>query len=284
MSIRDGKFTRKALDYLNDVQTKLDDMSAGEIASRLQWLVEDHETWRGRKCLNLNAAEAVMSRRARGLLASDLATRVTEGFPGDKEYPAARQNEHIDEIEAILIALAKKLFRAAYVEWRPVSTSMANASIFFALTKPGDVILSQRPEAGGNYSYNMVGPPRVAGLEVHGVPSHDATFEVDVEATRELALEIKPRLIVIGGSNVLFPYPVRELREIADETGCLLLYDGAHLGLPIAAGVFQDPLTEGADLLTLSTHKIMSGAVGGLVLMNRQDLAEKVLSHSLQLR
>ena len=82
MSIRDGKFTRRALDYLDDVQTKLDGMSASEIACRLQWLVEDHETWRGRKCLNLNAAEAVMSRRARGLLASDLATRVTEGFPG----------------------------------------------------------------------------------------------------------------------------------------------------------------------------------------------------------
>ncbi|HSF14887.1 MAG TPA: hypothetical protein VLK65_04990 [Vicinamibacteria bacterium] len=280
MSVRDGKFTRKTADYLEAVESRLQGLSAHEIAERVRRLVEDHETWRGKKCLNLDAAETVMSRRARRLLASDLATRVSEGFPGDKDYPAARQNVYIDEIEAILISLAKKLFRASYVDWRPVSTSMANASALLALTRPGDVILSQRLEVGGNFGDDASRPSGVARLEVSELPTHGDAFEVDVEAAHKLARELKPRIIVIGGSNVLFPYPVRELRDVADESQSLLLYDGAHVGLLIAAGIFQDPLGEGADLLTLSTHRSLSGAVGGLIVTNHQDLAERVLSVS----
>jgi glycine hydroxymethyltransferase len=85
---------------------------------------------------------------------------------------------------------------------------------------------------------------------------------------------------VVGGSNVLFPYPVRELREAADEVGAKLLYDAAHLALFLPFGMFQDPLKEGAHLLTFSSHKIMSGAVGGVILTNEDDLAEKILPYS----
>jgi glycine/serine hydroxymethyltransferase len=127
------------------------------IVDRVETLVRDHDAWR-MKCLNMNPAEGLMSRRCRRLLDSDMATRLTEGLPGQKSYPHGRQNEAIDEIEAMVISLARIQFGCRYVEWRPVSTSMANAAVFFALLQPGDCVLSQDEDAGGNYSYQPVGP------------------------------------------------------------------------------------------------------------------------------
>src|SRR5262249_46387463 len=113
-------------------------------------------------------------------------------------------------------------------------------------------------------------------------------FELDVEAAGKVVRTLRPRMIVVGGSNVLFPYPLRELRELADEVGALLLYDAAHVGLLIAAGRFQCPLEEGAHLMTISTHKMMAGAVGGMILTNEPALhasiARTVFPHMLQTR
>lgn len=278
MSTSDGKFSQKTEELLQKIGSGIERMAPSELSARIQHLVEDHERWRAEDCINLNGAEGLMSRRSRRLLASDMATRVSEGFPGDKQFPAPpQQNQHVDEIEAILISLAKKLFQAQFVEWRAISTSMANASVFMSLTKPGDAILAQDIKAGGNYSYNSMGIPGVAGLTVHLIPPLGTLFEFDVDAARKLAHAVRPRMIVIGGSNVLFPYPIREFREIADEVGAILVFDAAHLGLLIAGGSFQNPLAEGAHILTLSTHKVLGGAVGGLALTNDQVLAEEIL-------
>lgn len=84
-------------------------------------------------------------------------------------------------------------------------------------------------------------------------------------------------MLVVGGSYCLFPYPVAELREIADEVGAYLFYDAAHLGLFLATGTFQDPLREGAHIVSVSTHKTMSGPVGGALLMNDDAVAERIL-------
>jgi glycine hydroxymethyltransferase len=104
-----------------------------------------------------------------------------------------------------------------------------------------------------------------------------ATFELDLDAVADQIATLKPRMIVIGGSNVLFPYPVRELRRLADQVGALVVYDAAHIGLLISSGDFQRPLQEGAHIVTLSTHKIMGGPVGGLVLTDEPELARKMI-------
>lgn len=245
-------------------------------AQRMARLTAEHEAWRGKGALNMNAAEGVMSRGARRLLASDFATRVTEGAPGDKVFPHGLQNRFIDEIEAALIEVTRQLFGARFVEWRPVTTSMANAAIFSSLTKPGDAILVQSQEAGGNYSYNAAGYPPLIGLKVEALPWTGSCFELDIDRAAEAVRRVRPRLIVIGGSNVMFPYKVAELRALADEVGAKLLYDAAHLGLLVAAGTFQRPLEEGAHLMTISTHKIMAGAVGGMVLTDDAEAAEAI--------
>ncbi len=110
------------------------------------------------------AAENVMGYKTRQLLDSDLATRVTEGFPGAKYFPPPKHNQYIDEIEATIITLAKKCFRAKYVEWRPLNNTMANAVVLFSLTKPGDVIMVQSMAGGANMSYHPEAIPGLRGL------------------------------------------------------------------------------------------------------------------------
>lgn len=271
-------FTPRALEYLQATHDHLLLRTPRRIAQRIDELVRAHEDWRGTRCLNMNPAEGLMSRTARSLLASDLATRLTEGVPGDKLYPHGRLNEAIDEIEATVISLARQLFRARFIEWRPISNTMANAAVFFALLEPGDVVLVQDEEGGGNYSYHAQGPLGLCKAQILPLPRRDPAFEIDLDATAARIQHSRPKMIVVGGSKVLFPYPIRELRTLADSVGALLVYDAAHLGLHISVGEFQRPFEEGAHIVTLSTHKVMGGPVGGLVATNDALLAARISS------
>jgi glycine hydroxymethyltransferase len=273
-------FSRKSQAYLDDVEAKVKTLSPAAVATRITSLVQEHDRWRATACLNMNPAEGLISTRARVLLASDMATRLTEGLPGDKTYPNYLQNRFIDEIEATIIALVRRQFGARYVEWRPMSNSMANAAVFFALLRPGDSIFVQDMDAGGNYSYQTCGPAGLTQARIATIPAVGKVFEIDVDWVRTCAKKLRPKMIVIGGGKVLFPYPVRELREIADSIGALLVYDAAHVGLLISHGIFQRPLQEGAHVVTLSTHKIMGGPVGGIVLTDDTSIAKAIISRT----
>lgn len=266
-------FSAPATAFLEGHARRLAAVTPRETAERIEALVARHDAWRGHESLNLNPAEGLLSRRCRALLASDMATRLTEGVPGDKIYPHGPLNLHVDEIEATVIAQAQRLFGVRYVEWRPVSNSMANGAVFAALLKHGDVILAQDEDGGGNYSYQSGGPAGVFGATVLPIAVRGAAFEIDAAALKAQAEKHRPKMIVIGGSKVLFPYPVAEMRAIADAVGALLVYDAAHLGLHISGGGFQRPLEEGAHVVTLSTHKVMGGPVGGLILTNEIEVA-----------
>lgn len=272
-----GAMPDKSLKYLERVEEEYMCKSPREIAARVNTLVEEHDDWRRNRCLNLNPSENAISPRARRLLDTDLATRVTEGFVGDKEYPPAPMNRYIDEIEGIMIYLVKRLFHCDYVEWRTLSSSMANSLVYFALLKSGDTIMSQSNKGGGNDSYRPNGPPGLRGLKVMDLP-YAPLFDVDYDALDKSIMKVKPSWIVVGGGRVLFPYNLKRLREAADEVGARILYDAAHLGPLIAFGLFQDPLTEGADVMTLGTHKLMGGPIGGLALTNDEELARKMLA------
>ncbi len=253
-------------------------MTPETVAERIVELVDTHDAWRGR-CLNMIPAENTLSRNARRLLDSGLAIRLTEGFPGDKEFPPSRHNVQIDEIEAILIALVRKLFRARHVEWRPINTTMANTVAYAAMTDPGDTMLVQSMDGGGNMNYHPHAIPRILRLETVDLPA-TRTFEIDPEAVRPLAIRHRPRVIVVGGGYALFPYPLRALRAIADEVGARIFFDAAHLSLLIATGHFQDPLAEGADIMGLSTQKVLGGPVGGMALTNDDELARRMLGYT----
>jgi glycine hydroxymethyltransferase len=220
-------------------------------------------------------AENALSRNARRLLDSDMVTRLTEGFPGDKEFPPPKHHVHIDEIEGYLIALTRKLFQVKHVEWRSINTTMANTAAYASMAEPGDTILVQSMEGGGNMNYHPIAIPRVLRFKVEPMPG-TATFELEPDQVAIAARRIKPKILVIGGGTVLFPYPVKELRAIADEVGARLFFDAAHLSLLIATGHFPDPLHEGAHAMGLSTQKVLGGPVGGMVLTNDDELASRI--------
>lgn len=266
-----------ATEFIEQHRTRARVTSPEERARTVRELVVAHDRWRRSCCLNLTPAENTLSSRSAALLDSDLATRVTEGLPGDKEYPAGAQNRYIDEIEATLISEAAALFDVPFVEWRPVSTTMANAVTFFALAQRGERLLVQSREAGGNYSYQQAAVPALAGLQVHSIPALGDLFDLDVSACRRLARELRPKLIVIGGSYALFPSPVADIAAIAREVGAFVVVDMAHTALFAATGHWPNPLDQGADVVTLSTHKVMGGPVGGMILTRDPNIARRIV-------
>lgn len=274
-SIDDRVMPAESLDFVRRIEAEIRQLSPRGLADRVAGLVGSHDVWRSR-CLNLMPAENTSSLGARSLRSSYLATRATEGFPGAKEWPRGH-DAHIDEIEAILIAICRRLFRARYVEWRTTSTTMANAVALFALTEPGDTIMTQSMRGGANWNYNAMAIPKLRGLRVEPIPAADH-FGIDVEALAPIARRVRPKFFVIGGTKILFPYPLAELRRIADEVGARILYDAAHVSLLISAGQFQDPLAEGADIMATGTHKIMGGPIGGLSVTNDADVARRMLA------
>ncbi len=226
-------------------------------------LVKKHNEWR-KNCVNLIASENAMSPACEKLYCSDLMHRYAEGVPRKRYYQGLK---YIDEIEELAQEEFKKHFNANFCDVRPISGTIANYAAFAAISERGDRILSLGIEHGSHVSHEKAGAAGTLGLEVDTlVYNGDCTMNAEKSCAK--ILEYKPKFIVIGGSVILFPQPIKELREACDKVGAKIIYDAAHvLGL-ICAGVFQDPLAEGADLITTSTHKTFPGPQGGMILGN----------------
>jgi glycine hydroxymethyltransferase len=225
------------------------------------------------ECLNLNPAANVMSPRAEAYLSRGLGSRPSLGYPGDKYEMGL---EAIEQIEVLTAELAAEVFGARHVEIRVGSGALANLYAFMATTRPGDTIIAPPSEIGGHVTHHAAGAAGLLGLRVHPAAVDADRFTVDLDRLRHDARRLRPALITIGGSLNLAPHPVRELRAIADEVGAKLLYDAAHLSGPIAGRAWQQPLAEGAHLLTMSTYKSLGGPAGGLILTNDAGLAERL--------
>ena len=245
-------------------------------AQELVRLVGEHERWRA-SCLNLVAAENVMSPQARALLASDLASRYGDYVGRDLRARKYFGTAVMVEIEALVEELLRRLFDAEFVEARPLSGHVAGVGAVLALTEPGELVLELDSPGGGHRIAEKLNATHHARLEVLPLPFDPETYSVDVGRTVELALARRPRMIILGSSLFLFPHPLAELAAaLADQPETLIAYDASHvLGL-VAGHRFQDPLREGAALVWASTHKIFPGPPGGLVLTGSQAIMERV--------
>lgn len=223
--------------------------------------------------LGLNAGTNVMNPRAAALLGRSLGNRPSLGYPGDK-YEMGM--EYAEQIEVVAESLVRRLFGAPYAEIRVGSGALANLYAFMATAQPGERIMAFPPEMGGHVTHHKAGAAGLYGLDVHPVPYDGPSMTVDLGRLRSEAKRLRPKLITLAGSLCLFPYPVAEVRKIADEVGALVLYDAAHMGGIIAGGRFQAPLAEGAQLMTLSTYKAYGGPPAGLVLTTERELAERI--------
>jgi len=233
--------------------------------------LEKHHEW-FENSIPLIASENIPSPAVREAVMSDFGNRYAEGWPGERVYAGCT---YIDEVEIQCMELAQKLFNAEFADVRSVSGVVANLAIYSAYSNPGDVMIASSIPAGGHISHGKKEHSGTAGL-VHGLDIEFFAFDpvemtLDVDKTKAKVEDLKsqgklPKIAMFGGSVFLFPHPVKELAEFLKGHGMHINYDAAHVAGLIAGGKFQDPLREGTDTMTMSTHKTLFGPQGGLVL------------------
>ncbi len=244
-----------------------------DVATRIDQLIDRNLEIHDRDCFNLNPATNVMNPRAEAALAQGLGSRPSLGYPGDKYEMGL---EAIEEIEVIAAELAAEVFQAKYAEIRVGSGALANLCGFMALAKPGDSIIAPPGSIGGHVTHHAAGCAGLYGLTTHAAPIDSDGYTIDLAALHDLAHATRPKIITVGGSLNLFPHPVAEVRKIADQVGAMVLFDAAHQCGIIAGGVWANPLTEGAHLMTMSTYKSLGGPAGGLIVTNDPTIAERL--------
>ncbi|HEV2192828.1 MAG TPA: serine hydroxymethyltransferase [Nitrosopumilaceae archaeon] len=233
-------------------------------------LLKIHNEWFANS-IPLIASENVPSPAVREATISDFANRYAEGWPGERVYAGCT---YIDKVEFKCIELGKKLFKAEFVDVRPISGVVANLSIYSAFSNPSDVMLAPSIPSGGHISHGKKEHSGTAGL-VHGLdiefyPFDAEEMSIDVDKTKQKVVELDkvgrtPKMAMFGGSVFLFPHPVKELADFLKGYKMFVNYDAAHVAGLIAGGQFQDPLREGADAMTMSTHKTLFGPQGGMI-------------------
>jgi glycine hydroxymethyltransferase len=236
-----------------------------------------NEEWRGKRCINLLAPEAPTSPTVRALLSAEVGIRAAEGHIGSLNRWFAG-TQYIDEIEALCMELLKEVFQARYADHRLMGSMIGNMAVYTALAQPGDVIMSVTQPFGGHSSNLFDGPAGVRGLKIVDVPFDPVELEVDLDLFRKVAPLVRPKVVSLGLSMTLFPFPIQDMREIIAEWGGYIYFDGAHqLGL-VAAGHFQDALAEGAAVMTGSAGKTFSGPQSGIIVHQVNRVAALAVS------
>lgn len=240
---------------------------------RLFKWVQSSERWVDDECLNLYAGTNRQSPAVLSAMASTLNARPSLGEPGDKYETGL---EYSDRIERWLEPKLCDLFGAARVEYRVLSGSMANLYAYMATTRPGDTIYAMPSEGAGHATHHAEGAAGLYGLSVLDIPLLPGTHLIDWDAWQDEICAKRPKLIVLGSSLPLISVDIERVRTLAHALGARVMYDAAHVAGLIAAGRFQRPLAEGADLVTMSTYKTFGGPAGGLVATGNEELANRL--------
>jgi len=218
--------------------------------------------------LPMIASENLISPMAKEMLITDFHNRYAEGVVGERYYEG---NHFVDRVEERAIDLACKLFGCEYADVRPISGTVANMAVYFALTEPGDLVSATALADGGHISAAPFGALGLRGLKVISYPFDSEIMNIDVPETKRMLRKTRPKAALFGHSTLLFPPPIEELKDVLEEIGCYIWYDAAHvLGL-IGGGEFRDPLKEGVEVITGSTHKTLPGPQHGIILANPKD-------------
>jgi glycine hydroxymethyltransferase len=243
-------------------------------------LLEQHHQW-FTNSLPLIASENIPSPAVREAILSDFGNRYAEGWTGERVYAGCR---YIDQVEQICIDLAKQLFKTDFADVRPISGVCANLVAYTTFTTPGDTMLALAIPAGGHISMGKKEfggtAGAVRGLNVEYFPFDTDEMNIDIDATEKKIRKLteegkKPTLAMFGGSVLPFPQPLQELAPVFQQEGAKVCFDAAHVAGLVAGEQFQDPLHEGADAMTCSTHKTLPGPQGGMILSKGKN-SEKI--------
>jgi len=247
--------------------------TGAEVQQAVLDAVKRNETWRGQQCVNLLAPEAPTSPTVRALLGSEIGTRAAEGHIGAVQRWFSG-TKYIDEVESLCVELLKQAFRCRYADHRLMGSMLGNMAVYYAMAQPGDVIMTVAQPHGGHSSNRMDGPAGQRGLKIVDIPFDPTELTVDMDLFGKVAPLVRPKLVTLGLSMTLFPQPVKAIKDIIQEWGGRVFFDGAHQAGLIAGGQFQDPLAEGADVLTGSAGKTFGGPQSGMILWNDPALTE----------
>lgn len=259
--------------YIQTLAKRFASQTADQNERDLFAFVEENRVIHERDCFNLNPATNAINPRSEALLASGVGSRPSLGYPGDKYEMGL---EGVEKIEVLAAELVAQVFNAKYAEIRVASGQLANLYAYMIAAKPGDTVFVPSATVGGHFSHHAQGAAGLYGVQPYLMAFDAQRYTVDLDALRKDALRLKPKMITIGNSLNLFPHPIKEVRAIADEIGALVLFDAAHLCGIIAGRAWQQPLEDGAHLMTMSTYKSLAGPAGGLIVTNDEAIAKRL--------
>ena len=221
--------------------------------------------------VELIASENIVSKAVLEAQGSVLTNKYAEGYPGKRYYGGC---EYVDLSESLAIERAKKLFNCNFANVQPHSGAQANGAVYLALIKPGDTILGMSLNSGGHLTHGA--KPAQSGKWFNAI-HYDVDKEtglIDYENVEKLAIENKPKLIIAGGSAYSRVIDFKKFRDICDKVNAYFLVDMAHFSGLVAGGVYPNP-TKYADVVTSTTHKVLRGPRGGIILTNKEELIKK---------
>lgn len=216
--------------------------------------------------IELIASENIVSKAVLLAAGGVLTNKYAEGYPGKRYYGGC---VHVDRVEEIARKRACELFGADHANVQPHSGANANLAVFFALLNPGDTVMGMNLSEGGHLSHGS--PVNISGKYFNIVPYgvNKETEMIDYDEMEKIALQCKPKLIVVGASAYSRIIDFARCREICDKVGAYLMVDIAHIAGLVAAGLHPSPVPY-ADVVTTTTHKTLRGPRGGLILCKEE--------------
>jgi glycine hydroxymethyltransferase len=222
--------------------------------------------------IELIASENIVSRAVLDALGHEMTNKTLEGYPGNRFHGGG---EFVDVVEQAAIDRAKELFKCGYANVQPHSGTQANLAIFFLLLKPGDKILSLNLAAGGHLSHGMKGNLSGRWFEAHNYNVDAETEVIDYDDLERIAEEVRPKLLITGGSAYPRELDFERMGRIAKKVGAWFMVDMAHIAGLVAGGVHPSPFPH-ADIVTCTTTKTLRGPRGGVILTNNEDWFKKL--------
>ncbi len=234
----------------------------------------DGERKRQQSQIELIASENIVSRAVLDALGHEMTNKTLEGYPGNRFHGGG---EFVDIVEQAAIDRAKELFKCGYANVQPHSGTQANLAVFYLLLKPGDKVLSLDLAAGGHLSHGMKANLSGRWFEAHNYGVNPETEVIDYDEMERVATEVRPTLLIAGGSAYPRELDFERMGKIAKKVGAWFLVDMAHIAGLVAGGVHPSPFPH-ADIVTCTTTKTLRGPRGGLILTNNEDWYKKLQS------
>ncbi|MFC4665997.1 serine hydroxymethyltransferase [Falsiporphyromonas endometrii] len=225
----------------------------------------EQEHQRQLKGIELIASENFVSDEVMAAMGSYMTNKYAEGYPGKRYYGGC---EVVDQSENIAIDRIKQLYGAEWANVQPHSGAQANMAVLLACLNPGDTFMGMNLAHGGHLSHGA--PVNSSGIiyKPCGYNVKEEDGRVDYDHMEKMAHEMKPKLIIGGGSAYCREWDYKRMREIADSIGAILMIDMAHPAGLIAAGLLDNPVKY-AHIVTSTTHKTLRGPRGGIILLGK---------------